>query len=264
MKLRPEWSQRLLRKGVFVQETYELFAAWDGDKSAVDNLKSGLSGKHSTAGWEHEVTVTLNRRLRHLKQIAPLISLAKRGMSLTDWRDCLRLWIGATEEPFHSFATGWLFDEHEKGRYHLRTEDVRTFFDSVVRIRGPKATPISEYGKIRAARDLLRAAFDLGMLTGNGPVKTFASIAISDDVTMFYAHMIADLEGNPAKMPASRLWRLAYMAPTDVHVALLRLHQFKRLNYEVAGNIVQVGLLSKALSNARRGLRRERLRKASP
>ena len=29
MRLRPEWSQRLLRKGVLVQETYELFAAWD-------------------------------------------------------------------------------------------------------------------------------------------------------------------------------------------------------------------------------------------
>jgi hypothetical protein len=242
MKLRPEWSQRLLRKGVFVQETYELFTAWNDDKSVGDNLRSALSGKHSTAGWEHEVTTTIHRRLRHLKHIAPLISLAKHGMSLTDWRDCLRLWIGATEEPFHSFATGWLFDEHEKGRHHLRTDDVRAFSDGAIRARGPKATPISEYGKIRAARDLLRAAFDLGMLAGKGPVKTFSSIAMSDDVTMFYAHMIADLEGNSAKMPASPLWRLAYMAPTDVHVALLRLHQFKRLNYEVAGNIVQVGL----------------------
>jgi hypothetical protein len=32
------------------------------------------------------------------------------------------------------------------------------------------------------------------------------------------------------------------MSTPAVHVALLRLHQFKRLNYEVAGNIVQVGL----------------------
>jgi hypothetical protein len=80
------------------------------------------------------------------------------------------------------------------------------------------------------------------MLSGLGPVKTFASIAMSDDVVMFYAHMIADLEGNSSKMPASKLWRLAFMTHADVHVALLRLHQFRRLNYEVAGNIVQVGL----------------------
>ena len=164
-------------------------------------------------------------------------------MSIHDWRDCLRLWIGATEQPFHGFAEiGWLFAEHEKGRYQVRTDDAHAFFDKIAGTRGPRAKPFSEYGKLRAARDLLRMATDLGMLAGHGPVKTFASIAMSDDVTMFYAHMIADLEGIPAKMPTSRLWRLAYMSPPDVHVALLRLHQFKRLNYEVAGNIVQVGL----------------------
>ena len=242
MKLRPEWSQRLLRKGVLVQETYELFAAWDDGLSVAQNLKSALSERFQTAGWGREVSVTLHRRLRHLDRIRPLIALAKSGMSLPDWRDCLRLWIGATEQPFHDFAIDWLFAEHEKGRYQVRTDDVHAFFDKIAGTRGPKARPFSEYGKLRAARDLLRMATDLGMLVGHGPVKTFASIAMSDDVTMFYAHMIADLEGIPAKMPASRLWRLAYMSPPDVHVALLRLHQFKRLNYEVAGNIVQVGL----------------------
>ena len=47
MKLRPEWSQRLLRKGVLVQETYELFAAWDDGLSDAQNLKSALSGRYS-------------------------------------------------------------------------------------------------------------------------------------------------------------------------------------------------------------------------
>lgn len=242
MKFRPEWSQRLLRKGVLVQETYELFAAWNDALSAAQNLKSALSGRSSTAGWEREISATLHRRLRHFDRIRPLVALAKGGMSIHDWRDCLRLWIGATEQPFHDFATGWLFAEHEKGRYQVRTDDVHAFIEKAAASRGPKAKPFSEYGQLRAARDLLRMAADLGMLDGHGPVKTLASIAMSDDVTMFYAHMIADLEGNSAKMPASRLWRLAYMSPPDVHVALLRLHQFKRLNYEVAGNIVQVGL----------------------
>jgi hypothetical protein len=242
VKILPEWSQRLLRKGVLVQETYELFAAWDDDKSLSENLKSTLSGKHATAGWEREVNSTLNRRLRHIDQVRPLIALAKRGMPITDWRDCLRLWIGATEQPFHDFGIGWLFTEHEKGRYQVQTEDVRSFFEEVVATRGPKAKPFSDYGKLRGARDLLRMASDLGMLSGDGPVKTFASIVMSDDVTIFYAHMISDLESNSTKMPSSRLWRLAYMTPPDVHVALLRLHQFKRLNYQVAGNIVQVGL----------------------
>lgn len=242
MKVRPEWSQRLLRKGVLVTETYEVFAAWDDSLSQGQNLRAMLSGRYKTAGWEREVESTLLRRLRHLELIRPLIALAKGGMSLADWRDCARLWIGATEQPFHDFGMVWLFAEREKGRHQVRSDDVRAFFEKIALARGPKAKAFSEYGKLRGARDLLRMATELGMLTGQGPVKTFTSIAMSDDVTMFYAHMIAELEGNASKMPESKLWRLAYMSHPDVHVALLRLHQYKRLSYEVAGNIVQVGL----------------------
>lgn len=71
-------------------------------------------------------------------------------------------------------------------------------------------------------------ATELGMLPGLGQVKTFPSIAMTDDVTMFYAHMIADLEGNPSKMPQSNLWRLAYMSHPDVHLVLLRLKSLIR------------------------------------
>lgn len=254
MKTRPQWSQRLLRKGVLVQETYELFAAWDDGATVAENLKSTISGRQKTAGWEREIVATLKRRLRDVETVRPLIALAKGGMTLFDWRDCLRLWIGTTEQPFHDFATGWLFTEHEKGRYAVRTEDVRAVFGKIAAARAAEAKQLSDYGQIRSARDLIRMSTDLGMLTGNGPSKTFASIAMSDDVTMFYVHMISDLEGNSTKMLTSKLWRLAYMAPTDVHVALLRLHQYKRLSYEVAGNIAQVGLPYKsALECAERG-----------
>jgi hypothetical protein len=75
--------------------------------------------------------------------------------------------------------------------------------------RGPKAKPLSEYGQLRSARDLLRMAVDLGMLAGDGPTKTFASIALSDDMTMFYVHMISELESDTTKILSSRLWRLA-------------------------------------------------------
>lgn len=149
MKVRPEWSQRLLRKGVLVKETYEVFAAWDDNLTESQNLKATLSGRYPTAGWEREVESTLHRRLRHIELIRPLIALAKGGMSVADWRDCLRLWIGATEQPFHDFGTIWLFVEHEKGRYKVRTDDVHAFFDKVALARGPKAKAFSDYGKLR-------------------------------------------------------------------------------------------------------------------
>ena len=82
MKIRPEWSQRLLRKGVLVKETYEVFAAWDDSLTESQNLKATLSGRYPTAGWEREVESTLLRRLRHIELIRPLIALAKGGMSV--------------------------------------------------------------------------------------------------------------------------------------------------------------------------------------
>jgi len=242
MRVAAEWSQRLLRKGVFVQETYQLFANWEFDLSPELNLERGLRGRQTTQGWDKEVVVTVRRRIRDFARVKSLIVLAQRKMSIGDWRNCLRLWVGATEEPFHTFATGWLFDERVRGRSVIRSEDLIPVVDEVAARLAPRASPISDYSRIRAARDLLKTAADLGMLEGGGPDRRFSDIALGDDVLVYYAQLIADLEGDPSRVPASRLWRLAYMSPQDVHLALLRLHQFRRLNYQVAGSLAQLAL----------------------
>jgi hypothetical protein len=242
MKVKPEWSQRLLRKGVLVPETYRLFADWDFTASTDENLDRGLRGRQATEGWDKEVLATVRRRVRDFDLIKSLIVLAQRGMPVSDWRDCLRLWVGATEEPFHTFATGWLFDERAKGRALVRTEDLVAMVDGVAARREGSPAPISDYSRVRAARDLLKTAVDLGLLEGNGPARTFSTVAMSDDVLVFYAQMIADLEGEPSRVPGSKLWRLAYMAPQDVHLTLLHLHQFRRLDYQAAGSLVQLAL----------------------
>ena len=243
MMARAEWSQRLLRKGVLVEETYRLFAHWDFNLQTDENLTRGLGGRQASQGWENEVMATVRRRLRDFDQIKPLIVLVQQGMPLGDWRHCLRLWVGATEEPFHLFATGWLFEERCKGRSAIRTEDLLPVVDSAAAMRQVRAAaPISEHSRIRAARDVLKTASDLGMLEGGGPIRRYATITMGDDVMVFYAQMIAELEGDPSRVATSMLWRLAYMAPQDVHLTLLHLHQFRRLDYQVAGSLTQLAL----------------------
>lgn len=241
MKRSAAWSQRLLRKGPLVEETYNLFSGWEFGNSVDDNLRKGLGGRFNTVGWEHEVAATIRRRLRDVDALKPLIVLAQNGLSLADWRDCWRLWVGATEEPFHSFATGWLYSEFQSGRYSMRSEQVRDFVRDAWNRHSPKRS-LSDYGVTRSARDLLKTAAELGLLSGDGPSKTFATMAMSDGVILFYAHMIAELEGAAARVSESRLWRLAMMSPADVHSAFLRLHQFRRLDYQIAGTLVQLAL----------------------
>ena len=242
MKSKPEWSQRLLRKGVLIEETYQLFSGWDFSLNIERNLDLGLAGRQATQGWETEVLATIRRRIRDFDLVQSLIVLAQHGMPIGDWRHCLRLWVGATEEPFHTFALDWLYEERARGRSAIRSEDLVRVIDEVASRRGGKAAPISDYSRVRAARDLLKTAGDLGMVEGAGPVRTFANISMSDDVLVYYVQLIADLEGDASKVPNSRLWRLAYMSPEDVHLGLLHLHQFRRLNYQVAGSLVQLAL----------------------
>ena len=246
MGVKAEWSQRLLRKGVLVQETYQLFSDWDFGLSPEANLARGLIGRQATQGWDNEVVATVRRRIRDFPLVKSLIVLAQRKMPLADWRGCLRLWVGATEEPFHSFATGWLFDERVRGRSVIRSDDLLQVVDEAAGQRVRMTAPLSEYSRIRAARDLLKTACDLGMLEGDGPARAFSNITMSDDVLVYYAQLIAELEGEPSRVPSSRLWRLAYMSPQDVHLALLHLHQFRRLNYQVAGSLAQLGLQARS------------------
>ncbi|MPR06291.1 hypothetical protein [Microvirga tunisiensis] len=234
------WSQRLLRKGAFAEETHRLFSEWSFDETVKSNLDRLLGGNFNTVGWEKEVRTTVGARLRHIERMKPLIFLAQGSMPFHDWRDCLRLWITATEDPFRSFVFDWLDPEREKGRQHVRSEDVRPFVTAAWTEAGKPA--LSEYGVMRTARDLLKTAGDLGLLTGSSAVKAYRTPVMSDDAMIFHVHMIADLEGTPSRVVDSVYWRSAFMSPSDVHATLLRLHQYRRLDYQVAGSLVQLTL----------------------
>ncbi len=99
-------------------------------------------------------------------------------MKLDDWR----LWIGATEEPFGGFVRDWLFSQMMSGRRHVRTQDVREYAIKAWSLHSPKR-PLSEHGVVRAARDLVHTAAQLGLLSGDGPVKTLSAIPTSKTAT---------------------------------------------------------------------------------
>ena len=48
--------------------------------------------------------------------------------------------------------------------------------------------------------------------------RSFSAIPTSDDILLFYAQMIADLEGSSAKVPGSDLWRMMMIPASEVHV----------------------------------------------
>lgn len=241
MRPTPVFSQRYLRKGPLVEETYRLFSGWIDDRTLAENLDEAFGGMFPTIAWEREVRATTSARLKNIDALRPLIVLARSGMKLDDWRDCWRLWVGATEEPFGGFVRDWLFPRMQSGKGSFQAKDVREYATSAWSRHSPKR-PLSEHGVIRAARDLVHTAAQLGLVSGEGPVKTVSVSAMGDEVRMFYVQMIANLEGSAAKVPGSDLWRMAMVSTSEAHVAILHLHQFRRLDYQVAGSLVQLTL----------------------
>lgn len=233
-------SQRLLRKGALVDETYQLFSGWDESKGLAENLDSGLQGQFRSAAWGREVRVTLRRRFRDTTSALPLIRMAQGSLPIDEWRSCFLLWLGIREPLFGEFVMDWLYPEYEKGRHLLKTQDITGYLTKYWQKTG--SPPLSEYGTIRTARDLLRMASDFGLLEGSGPQKTFASFHLSDRCFLYFAHAISDQEGAASLVPESRYWRLPLMSFKDVETAMFRLHQFQKLEYQVAGTLVQLAL----------------------
>jgi hypothetical protein len=221
-------------------ETHQIFANWRFEDDADTNLRRGTQGHFGTRGWEEVVRTSVGVRVRDFARIAPLVRLAQGKVSFDDWRDCLRLWLVATEEPFGTFVRDWLFGERLEGRGRVAAGDVRSFVDAAW--AGAGKAPPTDDGRVRAARDLIKTATDLGLLHPGSTTRDIASPGMGDVALVFHVHLVAQFEGSAARVVDSPYWRSALMRPDDVHAALLRLHQFRKLDYQVAGSLVQLSL----------------------
>ncbi|WPL19894.1 hypothetical protein Thiowin_05043 [Thiorhodovibrio winogradskyi] len=216
---------------------------WDFAQSFDENMVRARQLNTPAAdneGWLKEVISTISSRWRHERRILSLIKLAQR-VSFDEWRPCVLWHAGEVDELYYRFATEWLFNEYVAGVYQLRTTDVLPFVESITASRAAGNKGLSEYGLKRAGRDLLRMATDFGLLTGS-TVREFTSYYLPEDSFLYLLHAMYDKHGNAADVVQSPDWRLFLMSSADVERELLRLHQFRRLRYEVAGSLVELTL----------------------
>jgi hypothetical protein len=235
-------SQRLVRKGALVEETYNLFQNWKDEASFEDNFNNTFHGSFRSEGWKKEIYVTLRRRFRDPEEAHSLIVLARRGYDLSDWKYCLHFWIAVRETLYKLFLQTWLYPEYRSGRLVLRTKDAVHHVRTIWKSMNKGNEPLSEYGAVRTARDLLRMARDFGLLEGDGPTKKFASVHLSDELVLYFCHFIASEEKAASRVLTSDLWKLLLLDQEQVHAHLLRLHQYRKLDYQIAGSIVELTL----------------------
>lgn len=237
-------STRLTRKGPLIEETYRAFQSWDTTASVSANLErvttSNVFGARNQS-WLHEVTATISSRFGKGEAIAPLAALAKAGLPIEIWRDCL-LWHTARRDAlYYRFATEWLYQAYQEQRRLIRTEDVAPFIEMVTRGKLARGQTLSEYGRLRTARDLLLAASDFGILEGRNS-REFTHFHIPESVFLYAAHAIAETEGNPRRLLDSPDWRLYLLSPTAVEREFHDLHQYRKVSFDIAGSLVHLEL----------------------
>jgi hypothetical protein len=91
------------------------------------------------------------------------------------------------------------------------------------------------------AAGLLKLAVDFGLLRGK-VVREFATYHLPERSFLYLLHAMREERNSPSDVVGAHDWRMFLMRPADVEHELLRLHQFRKLEYEVAGSLVQLSL----------------------
>ena len=231
-------------KGAMIEETYAVFAAWDFERTKRENLDrlraENFIGAQSNT-WLVDVAKVLNRRFDPAGRDRPLVMLAKQELPLDEWKPLLLWHITRDEFLLRDFLENWLFNLFETGTFRVRSEDVESYLKDVGKRGGVTEHPWSEVTTKRVAAGLLKIAVDFGLLRG-AVAKEFSIYHLPERSFLYLLHAMRDEKLSPNKVVSSPDWRLFLMRPSDVEHELLRLHQFKKLEYHVAGSLVELSL----------------------
>jgi hypothetical protein len=231
-------------KGAMIEETYAIFSAWDFERSKRENLdrlrQENFIGARS-ATWLRDVAKVLNRRFDPAGRDRPLVELAQHGLPVEEWKPLLLWHMTRDEFLVRDFIETWLFDAYEAGTFRVRGEDVEAYLGSIAKRGATTEHAWSEQTKKRVAAGLLKIAVDFGLLRG-AITKEFGSFHLPEKSFLYLLHVMRDEKLSPSKVITSREWHLFLMRPADVEHELLRLHQYRKLEYHVAGSLVQLDL----------------------
>jgi hypothetical protein len=231
-------------KGAMINETYAVFAAWDFARTKRENLDrlrdENFIGARSIK-WLRDVAKVLNRRFEPEGRDRPLVDLAKHGCDLEEWKPILLWHITRDEFLLRDFLQHWLFPAFDAGAFRVRPEELYSYLRGVGERGGTTEHPWKETTLRRAAAGLLKMAADFGLLRGS-VAKQFVTYHLPERSFLYLLHATREEQQSPTKIINAPSWRMFLMHPADVERELLRLHQFRKLNYQVAGSLIELTL----------------------
>ena len=232
-------------KGSLIDETYAVFRDWDFEKSRKENLRRAREGNTmgaTSTNWARDVAWAISRRFDPAGRDRALVDLAKAECKREVWKPILLFHLTRDEFLVRDFLVNWLYPQYTQGAYRLHTHDVQNYLALLGKKKGIEwsgkwtGTTLS-----RVASGLLRIATDFGILTGRVH-KEFASYQLPEKSFIYLLHAMAEVKPNAGGIIDAEDWHMFLMDGADVERELLRLHQFRKVHYEVAGSLAQLVL----------------------
>lgn len=229
-------------KGALIEEAYQVLGAWNLKKSKRENLDRVRSGElvSGSETWRRDVAKVFNRRFDPNRDRA-LIVLAKGSCPLQTWKPVLLWHMTRDEFLLRDFLTHFLFPLHSAGALRVRQEEVVSYLDTIGGRGAITEHAWAEKTRERVAVGLLKMAVDFDLLVGSVH-RELTPYYLGDDAFLYVLHAVHQREKNGHKVITSDDWKMFMMSPADVEHDLFRLHQFRRLEYHVAGSLAQLEL----------------------
>lgn len=230
-------------KGALIEETYTVFRDWNFSKFPEENLdlvrRTNSVGAKS-ASWLVDICKVLHRRFDPAGRDRNLVELAQRGCPLELWKPLLLWHMTRDEFLLRNFLVEWLYERFAEGTLRLRAQDLWPYLRAL-HDKGLVAEPWKESTLKRVSSELLRIAVDFGLLRGT-VTREFATYHLPDESFLYLLHAMIELQPNAHEVVHSPDWHMFLMDAGDVERELFRLHQFRRVHYEVAGSLAQLKL----------------------
>ena len=239
----PTISTFSVTKGGKVEETYECFRQWDLSASLDENLdqiqRENRIGAR-TGAWLKEMRKIFHARFGDIERHTPLIRLAKAHMPIDSWRPLLLWHLCFRELLLSDFLETWLFPRKQEGLLRVRGVDVRDYLTEL-RSRGMIDAPWTESTVSKMAGALPGYAADFGLLHGK-TVKEITAFHLPDESLLYVLQSIAEETASADRFLNDVRWRRFLLSRSELEQELLRLHQLRKVRFDVAGSLVAVEL----------------------
>jgi hypothetical protein len=239
----PTISTFSVTKGGKVAETYAVFQQWDLEKSLDDNLQQMREENPilaPTDAWLKEMRRIFRVRFSDTERHRPLIRLTQGGMAQETWAPILLWHLCFRELLLSDFLESWLFPRKQEGLLRVRADDVREYLGALP-ARGLLQKDWTPNTISRMTSGLPAYAADFGLLDGRS-VKEVVPFHLPDEALLYVLHSLADETAASTRIVGDVRWRRFLLTQSELEGELLRLHQLRKLHFNVAGSLISLEL----------------------